>query len=149
MATKFHLRRSSAAAGLLTVCSVSLLAGCQLEPQLLAATSHSEGDEQIVTVTISADDAKSIKTREIDTWLVVGSCAGGQEPFPTDPYVSGRRVSEFRFPISGNTVDLVANVPAKIYTEYPQPCAYLEGGGYLTGKIKSSAIPILGSGRGA
>jgi hypothetical protein len=149
MATKFHIRRSSVVASLLAICSASLLAGCQLEPQLLAATSRSEGDEQIVTVTISADDAKSIKTREIYTWLVVGSCAGGQGPFPAESYVAGRRLSEFRFPISGSTVDLVGNVPAKIYAEYSQPCASLEGGGYLTGKIKSSVIPILGSGRGA
>ena len=149
MATKFHIRKSSAVAGLLAIYSASLLAGCQLEPQLLAATSHSEGDKQIVTVTIRADDAKSIKTRELYTWLVVGSCTGGQGPFPTEPYVAGRRLSEFRFPISGNAVDLVANVPAKIYARYSQPCTSLEGGGYFTGKIKSSVIPILGSWRGA
>jgi hypothetical protein len=124
------------------MCVLFLLAGCQLKPRILAATSANAGDEQVITVTIHARDAKSIRARQLYTWLVVVNCAGGQGRYPSEPSISGQPVSNFRFPVTGNRVDLVARVPATIYARYPQPCALLEGGGYFTGKIKSSIIPI-------
>ena len=126
----------------LAIFSAALLAGCKLQPRLLTAQSVSSGNEQIVTVSIRANDAKSIKTRQLYSWLVVINCTGRQKRLPLEPYIRSQRVSDFRFPVSGRSIDLVARVPAHIYAQYSQPCVFLEGGGYFTGKLKSSVIPI-------
>ena len=142
MATDLCVTANRLLAVTLVVCAMPLLSGCELQPQLLAAQSLNAGNEQIIAVSILTSDAKSIKTRQLYTWLVVVNCTGSQDRFPSEPYVLGQRVSDFRFPVSGKSVDLVAHVPANIYAKYSQPCAFLEGGGYFTGKIKSSVIPI-------
>ena len=125
--------------------AVLVCAGCQLEPQLLSASSRTSGSDQIVTVTIQAADAAAIKRRQLYTWLVVASCDNPSDKFPSEPSIAGHRVPEFRFPVSGETADLVSRVPTKIYSQFQHPCAFLEGGGYFTGKIKSSLIAISGA----
>ena len=126
----------------LAISGLFLVAGCQLEPQILAATSTGVGDEQVITVTIPARDAKSIKTRQLYTWLVIVDCAGGEGRFPSEPETSGQPVSNFLFPVTGNRVDLVARVPVQIYAKYTQPCVLLEGGGYVSGMIKPPTVPL-------
>ena len=136
-----HLKRTLCASAVALIMML-IVVGCQLEPTLLAAQSRIDGTEQVVTVTIRASDAQTIKRRQLYTWLVLANCSGPPEKFPSEPSIAGHRVPDFRFPVTGKTVDLVARVPTAIYVRYEHPCAYLEGGGYFTGKVRSPLIPI-------
>ncbi len=143
MATRQHPEKRRLLSLAVVAGAALFLAGCQLEPKLLTAQSRAEGSEYVITVTISATAARSIKRRQLYTWLVLVNCSGPLEKFPSEPSIAGQPVPEFQFPITGPTVDLVARVPASIFAQYSEPCAFLEGGGYFTGKIQSSLIPIL------
>jgi hypothetical protein len=119
-----------------------VLAGCQLRPNILSAHSQRVGGEEIVQLSLRSLDAKSIKSRELYFSIMVASCQGESEEYPMTPYIDGRRASEFKFATAGESVEIVGRIPARIFDKYRPPCAYLRGGGYFTGTLKSAPIPI-------
>jgi hypothetical protein len=121
---------------------VLTLSGCQFRPDPLSAISYSENQEVVVRVTLRSADAKTIKSRELYFSLKVINCEGQANGYPAQPLIGNQLTPGFDFPIQGDTVDITGRVPARIFAEYSKPCVFLEGGGYFTGTIKSSAIPI-------
>jgi hypothetical protein len=126
----------------LLLSATSALLGCQLRPDILSAHSYRSGNDEIVEVSLQSVDAKKIKNRELYFSVVVVNCTGKLDPFPAESYIDGQRAAEFRFATTGEGVAIVGRVPAKIFNSYQHPCVFLEGGGYLTGTLKSALVPI-------
>ncbi|HET7125578.1 MAG TPA: hypothetical protein VFI26_00565 [Lysobacter sp.] len=143
MAANMGLKFRKAAVICLIAAAALILAGCQFRPDVVSARSHSEGQQEVVQVTLRSADAKAIKNRQQYFSLVIINCTGKLERYPAEPTIGGQRASDFHFPTDGETVQIIGKVPAKIFEQYVQPCAFLEGGGYLTGTIKSSVAPIV------
>jgi hypothetical protein len=120
-----------------------VLTGCQFRPNILSASSHRVGNEVAVQVTLHSVDAKSIKNRQLHFSLVVVNCTGESDRYPAEARIDGQRADEFQFPVDGDTVEMEGRVPAQIFGRYSRPCVLLEGGGYLTGTIRSSMTPII------
>ena len=118
------------------------LAGCSVQPQLVSAHSQQNGNAVIVEVTIPAEDAAKIKSREMYTYVRVGDCQKMEDGFPAEAYVDGAAVSEFSFSTEGRTVRISGSIPAHIFQKYQAPCATLEGGGYLSGTLVSAPISV-------
>ena len=128
---------------------VAVLSGCTLKPDLLRAESAISGSEVVVTATLRSSDARTIKSRELYFSLVTYECQGGPEGFPAAPYIQGERASTFKFPISGEAVEIVGRVPMAVFAQINEPCLLLQGGGYFTGKILSAPAPIVPVGAGS
>jgi len=143
MVENMRIEHRKSIAGFLIATGVLSLGGCQFRPDVLSASSHSEAQEEIVRVTLRSVDARSIKSRQLYFSLVIVNCTGEVGRYPAEPTIEGHPVPNFSFPTDGDTVEVVGRVPARIYANYPQPCVLLEGGGYLTGTIKSSTTPIV------
>jgi hypothetical protein len=119
------------------------LVGCTFRPNLIGAHIKKGGGEtKIVEVTLSADDAKEIKAREIYFSIVVVDCKNYENRFPIKPYIDGKPASNFSFSISGNSVTAEGTIPAKFLVDYPNPCVALQGGSYIFGKLDSSPVPL-------
>lgn len=130
-----------ARACLLTV-AVVLLSGCTFRPNLLWAHSKRVGDKELVDVGIRAQDAEVIKRRELYFSLVARDCSNGQDEYPIEPSIAGVAVESFRFPISGDVVEVSGSIPANIFDRYQQACVFVRGGGYVTGRVVSDPIPV-------
>ena len=118
------------------------LSGCQFRPDILSAYSRRADGEEIVEVMLRAADAKKIKDRELYFSVVVVNCTGEPDPYPAESFIGGERAARFGFETTGNTTVITGRVPGKIFDAYQRPCVFLEGGGYLTGTIKSTVIPV-------
>ncbi len=119
------------------------LVGCTFRPSMISAHIRNGGDEtKIVEVTLTADDAKTIKAREIYFSIVVGDCENSNKHFPITPYIDGKPVSNFNFPVSGKFVTVQGIIPGKYLVDYPDPCVVLLGGSYFFGKINSTQVPL-------
>jgi len=121
------------------------LVGCTFRPNLIGAHIRNGGDEaKVVEVTLSADDAKTIKDREIYFSIVVVDCKNHENHFPIKPYIDGRPASNFSFSISGSFVTAQGTIPAKFLVGFPNPCVALQGGSYFFGKLDSTPVPLSG-----
>ena len=120
-----------------------VLIGCTFRPVPASAYSARVQDEERVTVNLHASDARTIENRQLYFYVIVGDCNDPTKGFPAEPYIDGQRASEFKFSTADSVVAVESRVPARIFNGYRSPCAFLQGGGYFTGKIKSSAIRIL------
>ena len=134
-------RRLLATVALLAVLLLAL-EGCEFNPAPLSAVAHSEGAEQVVEVAIRSSDARTIKRRQFYFSVVIFNCTGPSTRYPAHPNIGGDTPGGFKFPIDGETVLITARVPARIFNQYQQPCAFLEGGGYFSGTIRSKVIPL-------
>jgi hypothetical protein len=128
---------------------VAVLSGCTFKPELLRAESTISGSEVVVTASLRSSDARTIKTRQLYFSLVTYECQGDPEGFPAAPYIQGERASTFKFPITGEAVEIVGRVPMAFFSEIKEPCLLLQGGGYFTGKILSAPAPIVPVGAGS
>jgi hypothetical protein len=125
--------------------AIFLLVGCTFRPNLIGAhIKNGGGETKIVEVTLSADDAKTIKAREIYFSIVVVDCKNYENHFPIKPYIDGKPVSNFSFAISGSFVTAEGTIPAKFLVDFPNPCVALQGGSYFFGKLDSTPIPLRG-----
>ena len=145
--------RNPSLSRVLVACSLAIailaLAGCRLHPNIVSAQSHRVHNEEIVQIIIRSTDAKKIKSRQLYFSVVVGECGDSSDGYPAESYIGGEPASGFKFATGGETVEIVGRVPAKVFDRYQQPCAFLRGGGYFTGQILSSSIPIaVASGEG-
>ena len=130
-------------AGFLIAAAAICIGGCQFRPDVLSARSHSESPDEVVQVTLSSADAKMIKSRQLYFSLVIANCTEDAGGFPAEPTIGGQPVPNFSFPTDGDTVEIIARVPSRIYAKYSKPCVFLQGGGYFSGTIKSSKAPIV------
>jgi hypothetical protein len=128
-------------AGLLLAAPL-LLCACTFRPAPVSAISYRAGDYEVVAVNISSADANTIKKRELYFTVVVTECQDGSERYPAESFIGGQRASDFDFSTSGEIIEIVGRVPARIFESYADPCVFLEGGGYLAGKIKSKVAAI-------
>ena len=133
--------RNAAMACLLATTAIALV-GCQLHSDIVSATSHREGLEEIVQVTLRSADASSIKRRQLYFSIVVDECGERDGGFPAEPYIDGALASKFGFAVDDKPVTFTGRVPARIFDTYQRPCAYLRGGGYFTGKLASPQVAI-------
>ena len=121
------------------------LVGCTFRPNLIDAHIRNDGSEKkIIEVTLSADDAKTIKEREIYFSIVVVDCKNYENHFPIKPYIDGKPASNFSFSISGSFVNVQGTIPAKFLVDFPNPCVTLQGGSYFFGKLDSAPVPLSG-----
>ena len=119
-----------------------VLVSCTFNPTIQRAESTRTGHEDVVAVSIRPADADHIKSRQLYFSLVLFDCAGSREGFPATPYIGGQPAAEFKFPVSGELVQIVGRVPTAILDGYRSPCVFLRGGGYFTGKILSAPAPV-------
>jgi hypothetical protein len=119
-----------------------LLVSCTFNPTIQRAESVRLGNEDVVTVSLRPADADRIKNRQLYFSLVVFDCAGSREGFPATPYIGEDPAADFTFPVSGEIIQVVGRVPTAIFESYDNPCVFLRGGGYFTGKIVSAPAPV-------
>ena len=125
--------------------SAALLSACTFRPSILSARSYSSGGNEFIEVRLRSEDALTLKHRQIYFSLVVVDCDGGNDRFPMEPYISGQRATEFKFPVADTAVIVRGSMPAGIYTLYHKPCVLIQGGGYLLSRAESSSIPVIKS----
>lgn len=97
---------------------------------------------EIVEVILLVDDAKAIKNREIYFSIVIIDCKNHENRFPIEPYIAGKPASKFDFPITGQFVTAQGVMPERILVDFPKPCAALQGGSYVFGKLDSTIVPL-------
>ena len=142
MARRLRLGRRLVATAVMLAALLLLLEGCEFDPTPLSAVSRNEGAEQVVEVAMRPSDARTIKRRQFYFSVVIFNCTAPGNGYPAHPNIGGDTVGGFEFPTSGETVLITARVPTRIFNQYQQPCAFLEGGGYFTGTIKSKVVPV-------
>lgn len=120
------------------------VSSCDYDPQIRSASSSeiSENSTQI-SVDIGSDVASELKKRQYYFSIVVDECDGGSKEFPVEAYVGTEKASNFTFPVAGDVATFTGTIPAKVFASYRRPCAYLRGGGYTSGKIKSNSVQII------
>lgn len=118
------------------------MTGCTLRPELVTGHIRANGEMEIIEVTLRSSDAKAIKDREIYFSITVVDCESSQEPFPIQPYIAGILASKFDFSVTGEHVTFYGSIPKNILSDYLNPCATLNGGSYLFGKIESAPIRL-------
>ena len=127
----------------MTLAVVIFLFGCTYEPKIVDAYDHrTTAEESVVVVRVETDVARTIKERELYFSIVVLECQDKSKRFPMEPYIHGHLATEFNYSISDNYVDIYGSIPTQILRQYRTPCVFLEGGGYLGGKIESRAAPL-------
>jgi hypothetical protein len=75
--------------------------------------------------------------------MVVFDCDNESNRFPVEPFISGVKAGQFTFPISPNGVEFTGTIPVSIMHQFRRPCLFLEGGGYVTGRIRSRPALLL------
>lgn len=128
---------------------VAMVSGCTVKPDVLRAESVIAGSDVVVTASLHASDARTIKSRQLYFSLVTYECQSDPEGFPATPYIEGERASTFKFPIGNEAVEIVGRVPLAVFSQLREPCLVLRGGGYFTGKILSAPAPIVPVGAGS
>ena len=124
--------------------AISCLSGCVMRPDLTDARVKNGADEaEIVEVTLSADDARKIKGREIYFSVVLVDCKNNEHRYPIEPYIAGKLASTFDFPVEGELITIQASLPEQILARFQTPCVALEGGSYILGRLDSAPVPLV------
>jgi hypothetical protein len=124
--------------------AIFALVGCTFRPNLVGANIKNGGDEmKIVQVILSADDAKTIKAREIYFSIVIFDCNNYKRNFPVKPYIDGKPASEFNYSIPGRFTTVRGTIPAKYLVDFPNPCVALQGGSYIRGKLDATPVRLV------
>jgi hypothetical protein len=122
---------------------IFMTSACTFRPNIISATANTtSASDTTIHVLLRKRDASIIKRRQLYFSIVAVNCKDGTGRFPVDPYIAGQSTSEFEFPLSADPIRISGSIPLKIWSDYRQPCVFLEGGGYFTGKIKSSLAPL-------
>jgi hypothetical protein len=90
-----------------------------------------------------ADDAKTIRDREIYFSIVVVDCRNHENRYPVRPYIAGMRASDFNFPVAGKLATAQGTMPERILADFPNACVALQGGSYIFGRINSTPVPLV------
>lgn len=118
--------------------------GVYIQANLVGAYLKKEGDKtEIVEVILTADDAKTIRNREIYFSIVIVDCRNYENRYPVRPYIAGTLASDFNFPIGGEFVTVQGTMPERVLADFPKACVALQGGSYISGKIDSTSIPLV------
>ncbi|WP_145985519.1 hypothetical protein [Marilutibacter maris] len=119
-----------------------LMVGCELDVPIISASARQVGDDEVIEVDISSRYASRIKSRQYYFYVLVVDCKEGGEVFAMDPYVGGKRAVEFDYDIDGEVTKIVGAMPAEVFAAYSDPCAAIEGGGYFSGRLRSTRFPL-------
>jgi hypothetical protein len=119
-----------------------LVIGCTVRPNLVSAKAKKEDEMQIIEVVLSANDAKKIREREIYFSIVVVDCNNLEKRFPISPFIAGKPISKFNFPVVGQFVTAQGEAPNRILADFPKACVILQGGSYFFSKIESTVVPL-------
>ena len=141
MATARHARYRLLSVAL--VGSMIALSGCQFRPALVSAVAYNDKEDVVVQVALRPSDATTINRRELYARLTVVNCDGSGSRFPADPPIEGGHIPGVSTVAQGDMVQIIGRVPAWIYAKYSNPCVYLDGGGYFSGTLKSTVVPIV------
>jgi hypothetical protein len=126
--------------------AIFALVGCTFRPNLVGASTKKGGDgTKIVEVILLADDAKTIKAREIYFSIVVVDCNDYKRNFPIKPYIDGKPASDFNYSIPSRFATVRGTIPEKYLVDFPNPCVALQGGSYFFGKLDSTPLPLVSS----
>ncbi|WP_197412416.1 hypothetical protein [Novosphingobium sp. Fuku2-ISO-50] len=130
---------------IMLVVSALILSGCSNNATIRNAWAEkSQGNNVIIHVGISANDAEFIKRNQVYFSIVLNECSGNGKRFPMEPMIGGKRASDFDFNISNRSeTDVVAVGPAWVIKGYHEPCVLLEGGGYVGARLKSKQAPLV------
>lgn len=110
----------------------------------MSASVHQKTEsEATVLVRVRRQDASTIKQKQFYFSIVVINCKGNPNGYPIEPYIAGEKATHFKFDIPAGNVELTGSIPVKILKEYTEPCVFLQGGGYFTGKISSRPAPLV------
>lgn len=124
--------------------AVVLLAACVIRPNLIGAHVKKGADNtEIIEIVLPADNAKTIKDREIYFSIVIVDCKNYENRFPIEPYIAGKLASNFDFPIAGEFVTAQGSMPEQVLIGFPTPCVALQGGSYIFGKLDSTPVPLV------
>lgn len=123
--------------------AVAVLAGCEMRPVIASATVERSGGSEVIRVRIPTRDAKAIKRRQMNFYLIVSECAGHDGRSALDATIGGARVAEFRYPTVGEVTTIEGVMPHREFDGYRNPCAMVEGGGYFTGTLRSDPVEIV------
>ena len=123
--------------------ALASLTGCTARPSVVSAYSEALGDRQLVRVLLNPDDASLIRDRQLYFSIVLVECSSRDNRFPAEPYIQGKRASNFTFSTTGKHVEFNAEIPQAIFKQYRSPCVFLEGGSYFHGKIKTDPVPLV------
>jgi hypothetical protein len=121
-----------------------LLSSCSYQPKIADAYVHKNaGEYSTVVVRIKKSVAVNIRDKELYFSMVVVNCQDRANRFPVEPYISGRPATEFKYKVSGEYIDFTGSIPTRILCKYSHPCVFLEGGSYMSGKIKSDIALLV------
>lgn len=127
----------------IAACGIAMaLCACTHTAKPISASVHVAGANAVVEVALDQRDVRAIKERELYFSIVVLECRDKSEPWPLQPYLDGRMIEGGNFP-SAEGATVYGTMPVKGFKEYEEPCITLEGGGYFTGKLSSSLVPVL------
>lgn len=120
-----------------------MLGGYTRHAEPVRAHARPAGDEVVIAVDIQPSTADYIRTQEIYAFIIVRECDGSGDGHPLEPWISGRRLSNFDFPVDTGAVRLSGTMSARNFNTYRQPCAAVEGGSYGPGRLTSDALPVV------
>jgi hypothetical protein len=132
--------RKSMLRSILGFTAILTLGSCSHNAKIDSAYAVNQSDGRVlVYIKTNVDELNRIIEKEYYFSIVITECDTKSEIYPVRPYIDGIPAS--RFPVA-KTGLVYGAVPRHIYEEARRPCAYLRGGSYLSGKIRSRLVPI-------
>ncbi|QLC21223.1 hypothetical protein HFP51_02885 [Parasphingopyxis sp. CP4] len=123
--------------------AASMVAGCQISPTIKSANiTQTDSATHQVTFLVEQEDASRISRGEYYFSFVVIDCEDHSNPYPVEPFVNGRRASEFGYSNPERDVLFTGTIPAHIVSEYRELCGSISGGSYLFGRVDSEITQI-------
>jgi ketopantoate reductase len=117
------------------------LSGCTSRPDIISASFHEIGSRDTeVGVLVRSRDAHAIKSKQLYFSINIYDCKNQADRFPAEPFIAGQRASSFNFPVVGTNTLITGTVPSSIFKRFSKHCLFLEGGGYLSGKLESNSV---------
>lgn len=120
----------------------SALVACNYTADLTSASARIVDANAVVSVPLGQHDVQVVKDRELYFSIVVVECADKSKRFPLQPFLGDKRIEGGNFP-SALSATVYGVMPSSNFHRYENPCVFLEGGGYFSGKISSPPVPVM------
>lgn len=122
------------------------ITACEFTPHISRVSLSRPTQESFqINVEVNAEDVSKIVSEEYYFSIVLINCSGEPARYPIEPYVGERRASEFESYNTAGNITFSGNVPSTIMRQYTDPCIFLEGGSYFSGRILSPVVQINSS----
>jgi hypothetical protein len=119
-----------------------LLAACTYDVDLTSVSARIVDANAVVEVALEKRDVEVIKSRELYFSIVVVECADRSKKFPLQPFLNGKMIEGGNFP-GATPATVYGTMPIDHFRSYEKPCVFLEGGGYFSGNLSSSLVPVV------